>query len=87
MGGIQVDYGIQSDLDRELGRLIGTFVKANNRSILRICGNQVEVAEDQLRIWANRHEPEKPHIGPDCWIVNANPLTVKIGNESGQKWL
>jgi hypothetical protein len=86
MGGIQVDYGIQSDLDRELGRLIGTFVKANNRSIMRICGNQVEVAEDQLRIWANRHEPEKPHIGPDCWIVNANPLTLKIGDE-GQKWL
>jgi hypothetical protein len=83
----QIDYRIQSDLDLELDKLLGTFVRANDRSIMRICGNQVEVAEDQLRIWAGRHDSEKPHRGPDCWIINANPLIVKIGNERGQKWL
>ncbi|MDA8054211.1 MAG: hypothetical protein M0Z77_00995 [Thermoplasmatales archaeon] len=83
MGSIEVDYGIQSELDLELDKLPGTFVKANDRSIMRICGDQIEIAEDQLMVWANRHESEKPHRGPDCWIVNTNPLTIKIGNGRG----
>ena len=55
----------------------GQFMRADQEDILRLCGGQIEVAEDELRVWADRH----PENGPQelrCRIVGMNPLKVKI---------
>ena len=55
----------------------GMFISANQDEILRLCDGQIEIAEDQLREWANNHS-EDGNSEIKCRVVGANPLTVKI---------
>lgn len=55
----------------------GMFILANQDDILRLCDGQLDIAEEQLKIWAERH-PEDSKKELRCRIVDANPLTVKI---------
>lgn len=55
----------------------GMFKSANDEDILRLCDGQVEIAEDELRRWANRH-PEDGLQELKCRIIGANPLRLKI---------
>jgi hypothetical protein len=55
----------------------GMFIYANQDDVLRLCDNQLEIAEEQLKIWTERH-PEDGLQELKCKIVDANPLTVKI---------
>jgi hypothetical protein len=55
----------------------GMFVLSNQVEILRLCDGQIEIAEDQLREWANNHS-EDGNSEIKCRVVGANPLTVKI---------
>ncbi len=53
MGGIQVDYGIQTRLDLYMPRQAGRVVRPGD--VICICGDIV-TAQDQLRIWQARHQ-------------------------------
>ncbi|MCW6159200.1 MAG: hypothetical protein LVQ63_06980 [Thermoplasmatales archaeon] len=55
----------------------GMFISANQEEILRLCEGQLEIAEDELRRWAERHS-EDGTSEVKCRTVGANPLTVKI---------
>ncbi len=56
----------------------GMFLVANDEKLLRdVFDNQIEIAEDQLREWANDHS-EDGNSEIKCRVVGANPLTVKI---------
>ena len=55
----------------------GMFIVANQEEILRLCDGQLEIAEDELRRWAERH-PEDGRSEIRCRVVGANPLRVKI---------
>ena len=55
----------------------GMFISANQDEVLRLCDGQIEIAEDQLREWANDHS-EDGNSEIKCRVVGANPLTVKI---------
>ena len=55
----------------------GMFISANQPDILRLCDNQIEIAEDQLREWANKHS-EDGRTEIRSRVVGANPLKVKI---------
>lgn len=66
------DYmAIQTALDRYAEKNAGYIVIANVPRIMAICGNDLSVAEEQLRRWASRH-PE------DCDVIEANPLKLKV---------
>ena len=53
------------------------FVSANQDEILRLCDGQIEVAEDELKRWAERHS-EDGRTEIRARVVGANPLKVKI---------
>ena len=55
----------------------GMFVSSNQDEILRLCDNQIEIAEDELKRWAERHS-EEGNAEIRCRIVGANPLRIKI---------
>ena len=55
----------------------GMFISATQDEVLRLCDGQVEIAEDQLREWANDHS-EDGNSEIKCRVVGANPLTIKI---------
>ena len=55
----------------------GMFVSSNQDEILRLCDGQIEIAEDELKRWAERHS-EEGNAEIRCRIVGANPLKVKI---------
>ena len=52
MGGIQIDYGIQSRFDLYMPRQAGRVVRPDE--VIYICGDIV-AAQDQLRLWQSRH--------------------------------
>jgi len=55
----------------------GQFIAANQEDIIRLCDGQIEIAEEELKKWTDRH-PEDGHSELRCRVVKANPLTVKI---------
>ena len=55
----------------------GMFISANQEEILRLCEGQLEIAEDELRRWAERHS-EDGRTEIRSRVVGANPLKVKI---------
>lgn len=82
MGGFSIlnvpDYQRRLDiLANKMPFRPGMFLSANQDEILRLCDNQLEVAEDELRRWTERH-PEDGRTEIRSRVVGANPLKVKI---------
>ena len=55
----------------------GMFVSSNQDEILRLCDGQIEIAEDELKRWAERHS-EDGRTEIKSRVIGANPLKVKI---------
>lgn len=55
----------------------GMFIAANQDNVMRLCGEQLDVAEAELRRWADRHR-EDGSTEIRCRVIGANPFTVKI---------
>ena len=55
----------------------GMFISANQDEVLRLCDGQIEIAEDELKRWAERH-PEDGRTEIKSRVIGANPLKVKI---------
>ena len=53
MGGVEIDYGIQTRLDLYMPRQAGRVVRPYD--VIYICGDIV-AAQDQMRIWQGRHQ-------------------------------
>ena len=55
----------------------GMFISANEDEVLRLCDGQIEIAEDELKRWAERHS-EDGRSEIKSRVIGANPLKVKI---------
>ena len=55
----------------------GMFVSSSQDEILRLCDGQIEIAEDELKRWAERHS-EDGRTEIKSRVIGANPLKVKI---------
>ncbi len=62
---------VQTRLDRFLETKGGCQVTLTHPKIMEICGYELGIADESLRLWVPRHVN-------DCDIVSENPLTVKI---------
>ena len=61
----------QEALDLYLPTQAGKIVGIDSPDILEICCYNPEIAETELRIWAERHKKY-------CSVLNENPLKVRI---------
>jgi len=61
----------QEMLDLYLPTQAGKNVRADSRDIKAICCDSEEVAETELRIWAERHADK-------CTVLPVKPMTIRI---------
>ena len=61
----------QQALDLYLPTQAGKIVRVDSQDILEICCYNPEIAETELRIWAERHADK-------CTVLPVKPMTIRI---------